>query len=83
MKNALNICKNNNGPNLNKQNSQLLNLSLAIEEVFQVHSQKRPVANIPFINFRSQSREMSLPKLLNTQLSVFSTYFGFLPSIKV
>ena len=38
MKNALNICKNNNGPNLNKQNSQLLNLSLAIEEVFQVRS---------------------------------------------
>ena len=38
MKNELNHYKNNNGPNLNKQNSQLLNLSLAIEEVFQVHS---------------------------------------------
>ena len=38
MKNALNHYKNNNGPNLNKQNSQLLNLSSAIEEVFQVHS---------------------------------------------
>ena len=29
MKNTLNHYKNNNGPNLNKQNSQLLNLSLA------------------------------------------------------
>ena len=58
MKNALNKYKNNNGPNFNTQNSQLPTLSLATEEIFQVNDQKRPVANIPVVDFHSQPREM-------------------------
>ena len=58
MKNALNQYKNNNGPNFNTQNSQLPTLSLATEEIFHVHGQKRPVANIPVVDFHSQPREM-------------------------
>ena len=49
----------------NIQNSQLLTLSLSID-VFWVHSQSRPVANPPALDFRSQRREMPLPKPLNT-----------------
>ena len=37
----------------NLQNSQLLTLSLPTEEIFQVRSQKRPVANFPVDDFRS------------------------------
>ena len=58
MKNALNQYKNNNGPNFNTQNSQLPTLSLATEEIFQVNDQKRPVANIPVVDFHSQPREI-------------------------
>ena len=50
----------------NIQNSQLLTLSLSIEEIFWVHSQSRPVANLRALDFRSQRREMPLPKPLNT-----------------
>ena len=55
----------------NLQNSHLLNLSLPTEEVFQVNGQNRLVANLPFVDFHSQTREMLTPKPLNTQLSVF------------
>ena len=55
----------------NLQNSHLLNLSLPTEEVFQVNGQNRPVANIPVVDFHSQTREMLISKPLNTQLSVF------------
>ena len=48
------------------QNSKLLTLSLPTEEIFQVHSQNRPVANLPIVDFRSQPREMLSPKSLNT-----------------
>ena len=58
MKNALNQYKNNNGPNFNTQNSQLPTLSLATEEIFKVNDQKRPVANIPVVDFHSQPREI-------------------------
>ena len=50
----------------NLQNSRLWTLSLATEEIFQVHGQNRPVANLPVVDFRSQPREMPLPKPLNT-----------------
>ena len=50
----------------NRQNSQSLAWSLPTEEIFQVHGQNRPVANLPVVNFRSQPREISLPKPLNT-----------------
>ena len=50
----------------NKQNFQLLNWSLPTEEIIQVTGQNRPVANLPVVNFRSQPREMPLPKPLNT-----------------
>ena len=55
----------------NLQNSHLLNLSLPTEEFFQVNGQNRLVANLPVVDFRSQTREMLTPKPLNTQLSVF------------
>ena len=68
----------------NIQNSQLLTLSLPTEEIFQVHSQKRPVENLPVVDFRSQPREIQLPKPLNTKLSVFLFLFWFsFPSKKV
>ena len=54
------------GVTFNLQNSRLLTLSLPTEEIFQVHGQNRPVANLPVVDFRSQPREMPLPKPLNT-----------------
>ena len=53
----------------NLQNSHLLNLPT--EDVFQVNGQNRLVANLPVVDFHSQTREMLIPKPLNTQLSVF------------
>ena len=50
----------------NIQNFQLLNWSLPTEEIIQVTGQNRLVANLPVVNFRSQPREMPLPKPLNT-----------------
>ena len=50
----------------NKQNSQLLNWSLPTEKIIQVNGQNCPVANLPVVDFRSQSREIPLPKPLNT-----------------
>ena len=44
------------------QNSHLLTLSLPTEEVFQVNSQNRPVANLPVVDFPPQPREMLTPK---------------------
>ena len=38
----------------NLQNSSLLTLSLPTEEIFQVNSQYRPVANRPVVDFRCQ-----------------------------
>ena len=50
----------------NIQNSQSLNWPLPKEEIFQVHGQNRPVINLPVVDFRSQPREMPLPKPLST-----------------
>ena len=50
----------------NIKNYHLLNWSLLTEEIFQVHRQNRPVKNLPVVDFRSQPREMPLPKPLNT-----------------
>ena len=50
----------------NKQNSQLLNWSLPTEKIIQVNGQNCPVANLPVVDFRSQPREIPLPKPLNT-----------------
>ena len=50
----------------NLQNSRLLTLPLPKKEIFQVNGQNRPVANLVFVNFRSQPREMPLPKPPNT-----------------
>ena len=55
----------------NIQNCQLLNWSLPTKEIFQVHGQDRPVANLSVVDFRSQPREMSLPKPLNTHFPIF------------
>ena len=46
--------------------NKLLVWSLQAEEIFQVHDQNRPVANLPVVDFRSQLREMPLSKPLNT-----------------
>ena len=50
----------------NLQNSRLLTLPLPTKEIFQVNGQNRPAANLLFVNFRSQPREMPLPKPANT-----------------
>ena len=50
----------------NIQNFQLLNGSLPTEEIFQVHRQNRPEANLAVVDFRSQPREMPSPQPLNT-----------------
>ena len=60
------ITKTTMGVTFNLQNSRLLTLSLPTEEIFQVHGQNRPVANLPVVDFRSQPREMPLLKPLNT-----------------
>ena len=60
------ITKTTMGVTFNLQNSRLLTLSLPTEEIFQVHGQNRPVAILPVVDFRSQPREMPLPKPLNT-----------------
>ena len=43
-----------------------LTWSLPTAEIFQVHGQNRPVANLLTVDFRSQRREMPLPQPLNT-----------------
>ena len=63
----------------NLQNSHLLTLSLPTEEVFQVNGQNRLVANLPVVDFHSQTWEMLTIKPLNAQLSGFFEYIGFLP----
>ena len=53
------------GQTLNEQNSQLLYWFLPSEDIFQVHRQKWPVANLLGVDFHSQPEEMPLPKRLN------------------
>ena len=68
----------------NLQNSHLLTLSLPTEDVFQVNGQNQLVANLPVVDFHSQTGEMLTPKPLNTQLSVFLLVYWFsFPSRKV
>ena len=55
---------------------------MPIEEIFLTHSENRPVANLPAIDFRFQPREMPLVKQQNTQLSVFHFFIGFHPLIE-
>ena len=61
----------------NLQNSYLLTLSLPTEEVFQLNGQNRLVANLPVVDFHTQTREMLTPKPLTTQLSVFLLEYWF------
>ena len=49
---------------LNLQNSDLLRLSLATEEVFQMNGQNQLMANLPVVDFISQQQETPLPKPL-------------------
>ena len=49
---------------LNLQNSDLLRLSLATEEVFQMNGQNQLMANLPVVDFHSQQQETLLPKPL-------------------
>ena len=53
----------------NIQNSHLLTLSLPTEEVFQVHGQNRPVANLPVGNFHSQPERNA-----NTKVTEYETF---------
>ena len=50
----------------NLQTSHTLILSLSTEEVFQVNSQIRPLANLPVVDIHSQPREVSTPAPLNS-----------------
>ena len=55
----------------------LLTLSLPTEEIFLMHSENRPVANLPAVDFRFQPREMPLVKQQDTQLPVFHFIYWF------
>ena len=61
--------------NLNLQNSHS---SLPTEKNLSGKRPHRPVANLPVADLRSRRREMLLLKLLNTYISVFFSYTGFL-----
>ena len=53
MKNALKQYKNQTMSAIfNTQNPQLVTWSLPTEEIFQVHGQNWPVANLPIVDFR-------------------------------
>ena len=70
-KNALNQgYKNNNGRNFQFTKFSFIDLSLQIEEVFQVNGQNRLVTNLPVVDFHSQPREM-----------LTREYIGFLPHL--
>ena len=71
LKHALNHEKKTIGIIFNIQICQLLNCSLPIEEILQVHGQNRPMVNLPGVDFRSQSREMPL-----IQHCCFELYFS-------
>ena len=45
---------------------QTMGLIFNMQEIFQVQGQNRPVANLFVVDFRSQLREMPLPKPRNT-----------------
>ena len=62
---------------VNAKNSQLFTRSSRSEEILSVNGKNRPVASLPVVDFRSQPREMPLPKLLNTYLKVFLSVFWF------
>ena len=55
----------------------LLTLSLPTEEIFLMHSENRPVAKLPAVDFRFQPREMPLVKQQDTQLPVFHFIYWF------
>ena len=78
-KNALNQgYKNNNGRNFQFTKFSFIDLSLQIEEVFQVNGQNRLVTNLPVVDFHSQPKEMLTREPLNN-LRYFPKYIGFLP----
>ena len=52
------------GVTFNLQNSKLLTVSLPTEGIFSVTRPNWPVANRPVVYFRTQPREMPLPKPL-------------------
>ena len=52
------------GVTFNLQNSKLLTVSLPTEGIFSVTRPNWPVANRPVVCFRTQPREMPLPKPL-------------------
>ena len=69
IKQALNHHKINNGHNCHYYKFLVINLGLT--------KKNRPVANLPDVDFCSQSREMPSPESLNTLLSVFLFVFWF------
>ena len=55
---------------LNLQNSDLLRLSLATEEIFQMNGQNQLMGNLPVVDFRSQQQETSTPTPLPKPLKI-------------
>ena len=75
--------KNNNGRNFQFKKFSFIEFVLT-DRRSQVNGQNRLVANLPVVDFHSQTREMLTPKPLNTQLSVFLLVYWFSsPSRKV
>ena len=67
--------KTNNGPNFQYTNSQVLNPSLPTEEIFQVHSQTRPVGIRPVLCYEKCHYQSHWIR----NFRFFFAYFGFLP----
>ena len=73
------------GVTFNLQNSKLLTVSLPTEGIFSVTRPNWPVANRPVVCFRTQPREMPLPKPLEKVTFVFFLFFWvfyFLPLLE-
>ena len=64
--------KTNNEPNFQYTKLSVIELVLTDKRNLSgATGQDRPVANLSVVDFRSQPREMSLPKSLNTQFPIF------------
>ena len=65
------------GEIFNMRNSLLLTWSLPTEEIFQVHSQNRPMVNLPVFDFRSQPRDSLFHDDINKAPQYVTLGFSF------
>ena len=76
--------KNNNSRNFQFTKFSFIDFVFTDRRSLSGNDQNRPMANLSFVEFHSQPKEMLTPKPLNTQLSVFILVYWFSsPSRKV